>query len=186
MQRGAEEKQKTYAALVWCSRAHNTPAELAAAVDSSEAQLIAQGTPVRVMHRRALMTRERHVLRRRGQWISPHFFVLHLSTTAGAYVKEFIHGDLGRTTPSLADLIGSRVGEPSQGITCDIATLDVVDVAFKAESVGAADAAAAAAWGDDIPEVTEEAEEMVRAVHSGGCLMHHPILGMVVRPAAPQ
>ena len=31
---------------------------------------------------------------------------IHLKTSAGTYVKEFIHGDNGRTEPSLASLLG--------------------------------------------------------------------------------
>ncbi len=179
MQKGAEEKQKTYAALVWCNQAH-MPEQLAAAVDCSEPQLIVQSTPVRVMHRRALMQRERHVLRRRAQYVSPHFFVLHLTTTAGAYVKEFVHGDLGRSSPSLADLIAERSGLPSKQVRCDIATLDVVDVAF---AQGSVDDAATVAWGEDIPEVTQEAA-MLEAASRTGQLLHHPILGMIQQQSA--
>lgn len=41
---------------------------------------------------------------------------LHLTTQAGTYIKEFVHGDLGRTTPSLGSLLGLEV---------DIIALDV-------------------------------------------------------------
>ena len=34
------------------------------------------------------------------------FFVATLVTQAGTYVKEFVHSDFGRTSPSLATLIG--------------------------------------------------------------------------------
>jgi tRNA pseudouridine synthase 10 len=40
-------------------------------------------------------------------------------TQAGTYVKEFVHGDLGRTKPSLSDIIGGDV---------DILALDVLDI----------------------------------------------------------
>ena len=33
-------------------------------------------------------------------------YLLHLRTAAGTYVKEFVHGDLGRTRPCLADIMG--------------------------------------------------------------------------------
>lgn len=42
-----------------------------------------------------------------------------LETQAGTYVKEFIHGDFGRTKPSLRDLLGLTTGE------VDIIELDV-------------------------------------------------------------
>lgn len=43
-------------------------------------------------------------------------FKLSLSTQAGTYIKEFVHGDFGRTKPSLGELVG---------IDCDILELDV-------------------------------------------------------------
>lgn len=45
-----------------------------------------------------------------------------METQAGTYVKEFVHGDFGRTKPSLADLLGVECGE------VDILELDVEDV----------------------------------------------------------
>jgi tRNA U54 and U55 pseudouridine synthase Pus10 len=36
------------------------------------------------------------------QRINARFFLLDLETEAGTYVKEFVHGDMGRTQPSLA------------------------------------------------------------------------------------
>jgi tRNA pseudouridine synthase 10 len=46
-------------------------------------------------------------------------FELDVVTQAGTYVKEFVHGDLGRTKPSLSDIIGGDV---------DILALDVLDI----------------------------------------------------------
>ncbi|KAJ3111267.1 putative tRNA pseudouridine synthase Pus10 [Phlyctochytrium bullatum] len=43
-----------------------------------------------------------------------------LTTSAGTYVKEFVHGDGGRTVPSLKEMLGVDVAE--------VLTLDVVDV----------------------------------------------------------
>uniref|UniRef100_A0A914S5R7 tRNA pseudouridine(55) synthase n=1 Tax=Parascaris equorum TaxID=6256 RepID=A0A914S5R7_PAREQ len=45
-----------------------------------------------------------------------------LETQAGTYVKEFVHGDFGRTRPSLADLLEVEHGE------VDILDLDVDNV----------------------------------------------------------
>ncbi len=42
--------------------------------------------------------------------------MLHLSTQAGTYVKEFVHGDFQRTRPSLRELLQREV---------DIVALDV-------------------------------------------------------------
>jgi tRNA pseudouridine synthase 10 len=38
---------------------------------------------------------------------------------AGTYIKEFVHGDLGRTTPSMGSILGCRA---------EIIQLDVTDV----------------------------------------------------------
>jgi tRNA pseudouridine synthase 10 len=50
---------------------------------------------------------------------APHCCVVHLVTQAGTYIKEFVHGDFGRTEPSLCTLLGCEV---------DILQLDVRDV----------------------------------------------------------
>lgn len=42
--------------------------------------------------------------------------VLDLVTQAGTYVKEFIHGEFGRTVPSISSIIGQEI---------DIVALDV-------------------------------------------------------------
>lgn len=49
----------------------------------------------------------------------PHYFNLRLRTQAGTYVKEFVHGDLGRTRPSVGSLLGCRT---------EILQLDVLEV----------------------------------------------------------
>ncbi|RZB39735.1 tRNA pseudouridine synthase Pus10 [Asbolus verrucosus] len=46
-------------------------------------------------------------------------FELDMVTQAGTYIKEFVHGDFGRTKPSLSEIIGGHV---------DIVALDVLDI----------------------------------------------------------
>ena len=70
---------------------------------------IHQSTPLRVLHRRSSDIRIRHVLSLSACRISDHWFRLRLSTEAGTYIKEFVHGDCGRTYPSIGSLIGGRV-----------------------------------------------------------------------------
>jgi tRNA pseudouridine synthase 10 len=48
-----------------------------------------------------------------------HFARLIMDTEAGTYIKEFVHGDLGRTSPSFASLTGAAA---------DILDLDVLEV----------------------------------------------------------
>jgi tRNA pseudouridine synthase 10 len=50
----------------------------------------------------------------------PQWFVLDLVAQAGTYIKEFCHGDFGRTVPSVGDLLG--------GIEVQIEELDVTHI----------------------------------------------------------
>ncbi|KAK3907874.1 tRNA pseudouridine synthase Pus10 [Frankliniella fusca] len=84
--------------------------------------VLQQKTPIRVLHRRSLATRERTIFRLevcKAETNEPKAFVLKMATQAGTYIKEFVHGDFGRTTPSLRDLLGTDV---------DILALDVMDI----------------------------------------------------------
>jgi tRNA pseudouridine synthase 10 len=127
MHLGAEEKQKMYACKVWVKKVM-TETEIAAALNPHTDLIIQQKTPVRVLHRRSLLTRPRVVHELRCEQVETDeekdggstLFTLHLRTSAGTYVKEFVHGDLGRTNPSLGNLLG--------GVECDILELDVTDV----------------------------------------------------------
>lgn len=49
-------------------------------------------------------------------------FKLDIKTQAGTYIKEFVHGDFGRTQPSLGQLLG--------GVQVDILALDVQVVCY--------------------------------------------------------
>ncbi|KAG2260751.1 hypothetical protein Bca52824_080045 [Brassica carinata] len=82
---------------------------------------IFQKTPVRVLHRRSPLERERTIHWMKVEKIkgSSHYFPLHLCTQAGTYIKEFVHGDLGRTSPSMGSILGCRA---------EILQLDVTDV----------------------------------------------------------
>lgn len=66
------------------------------------------------------MTRPRKIFELQAHPIAPGYFYLDLVTQAGTYIKEFVHGDLGRTSPSLGDFLG--------GTECDILLLDVMRV----------------------------------------------------------
>nr|POE58056.1 putative trna pseudouridine synthase pus10 [Quercus suber] len=105
MREGEAEKQ--YAALVWILR----PLEDVDldSISSLKDMQILQGTPIRVLHRRSPLQREKIIhwlesyqyVRMKIERISgsSQYFLLHLCTQAGTYIKEFVHGDLGRTHP---------------------------------------------------------------------------------------
>ncbi|GAA0166981.1 hypothetical protein LIER_22016 [Lithospermum erythrorhizon] len=119
MREGEAEKQKQYAALVWISRPINDN-DLHAIVSLKDMKIM-QKTPVRVLHRRSPLGREKIIHWMRVEKIagSTQYFLLHLCTQAGTYIKEFVHGDLGRTHPSIGSILGCRA---------EILQLDVTDV----------------------------------------------------------
>ncbi|VVC24334.1 Pseudouridine synthase, catalytic domain [Cinara cedri] len=87
---------------------------------------IAQYTPVRVLHRRANIIRPRtiHSMKAEATEVGVKnkcsFFNVIISTQAGTYVKEFVHGDFGRTHPCLRTILDND--------TVDILALDVLDI----------------------------------------------------------
>ena len=112
------EKIKIYSAFVW-SKAENKD-ELYKKINNVENLKINQITPLRVLHKRVLKSREKIIYKLNIQEIiNPHFFILEVKSSAGTYIKEFINGDLGRTSPSLCDILGDE---------CDIIQLDVQDI----------------------------------------------------------
>ncbi|XP_060199899.1 uncharacterized protein LOC132628171 isoform X2 [Lycium barbarum] len=119
MREGESEKQKQYAALVWISRPVSN--EDLETISSLKELKVAQNTPIRVLHRRSPLERERIIHWMKVERISgsSQYLLLHLCTQAGTYIKEFVHGDLGRTQPSIGSILGCRT---------EILQLDVTDV----------------------------------------------------------
>jgi tRNA pseudouridine synthase 10 len=83
------------------------------------AQPIAQRTPERVVHRRADTTRHRRLLAADVVRVEGGVVEIRVTAEAGTYVKEWVHGDGGRTVPSLAERLG---------VVCEVLELDVLDV----------------------------------------------------------
>ncbi|KZV16538.1 tRNA pseudouridine synthase A, mitochondrial, partial [Dorcoceras hygrometricum] len=104
MREGEAEKQKQYAALVWISRPLTCNDDLT--LSSHKDMAIQQRTPIRVLHRRSPLEREKVIHWMKIERIAAHsqYFLLHLCTQAGTYIKEFVHGDLGRTYPRVLHL----------------------------------------------------------------------------------
>lgn len=132
-------KRKHYRCVVWCSAAL-TRAEIERRLhipseeekgkgnqkeggggdDDEKGLILHQRTPLRVLHRRTQAVRKRSIYDMKViSMVSPHFFVLELTAQAGTYIKEFVHGDCGRTVPSLSSIFECDA---------DILQLDVVKV----------------------------------------------------------
>ena len=127
---GADRTRKEYAARGWSEAPFASQGALVGSLraggglggapgSGAPPLPLAQRTPIRVLHRRSLLTRAKALLGGRALRLGEHFFLLHLTTSAGTYVKEFVHGDFGRTRPSLSEVLGG-------GGHCDILALDVV------------------------------------------------------------
>lgn len=100
-----------------------------------------QKTPLRVAHRRSLAVRPREIYSCQLSEFSlleekddedknscTIFFQAKIISQAGTYIKEFVHGDLGQTTPSLRTILAEKLG--MSGLYCDIVALDVLKIDF--------------------------------------------------------
>ena len=134
MQRVAEEKDKRYGCVVWSSEPlsqehldylvwycqqgpHQESSGRAGGGEGSDTNsrlCIVQPTPLRVLHRRPLLHRTRYISEVRCILLDPHHFHLSLRTTAGTYVKEWVHGDLGRCTPSVKGILKEAFAKATQ------------------------------------------------------------------------
>jgi tRNA U54 and U55 pseudouridine synthase Pus10 len=110
LQADTETKVKHYGCHCWSERALPDGNDITSKLfpNLQLPLVIQQKTPLRVVHRRANLLRERQILQLVAKRVDDHHFRLELSTQAGTYVKEFVHGDLLRTQPSIASLIGCK------------------------------------------------------------------------------
>jgi len=69
---------------------------------------VQQQTPLRVLHRRADLTREKYIYKVKVKKVALNKAELEVRCQGGLYVKELVSGDEGRTTPSVSDLLGNR------------------------------------------------------------------------------
>lgn len=141
LKEGENEKTKVYRALCTLKNASKKSINLEK-LNSLKNVDIVQKTPLRVLHRRPLVPRVRQIHAMRTRWLRQeelnklrehikktsgnedishieNLFVLDVKTQAGTYVKEFVHGDFGRTKPSLGDILEAEF---------DIVALDVTAI----------------------------------------------------------
>lgn len=117
MKEGEEGKTKTYSALIWTNQVIQKK-DIGFLNDLKDLK-IDQKTPLRVLHRRPLAVRTRAIHSMETRYLDEHHFRLYLKTQAGTYIKEFVHGDFGRTKPNIGSLMN---------VTADILELDVESV----------------------------------------------------------
>ncbi len=96
---------KLYRALVYSERPL-TLDELGKIAELA-GKTITQFTPRRIKRIHPRKRRTRMVYELAWRLISAHVFELYVRCQGGLYVKEFIHGDGGRTVPSVAEILNS-------------------------------------------------------------------------------
>ncbi|MBS3782100.1 MAG: tRNA pseudouridine(54/55) synthase Pus10 [Candidatus Thermoplasmatota archaeon] len=84
-------------------------------------QEISQRTPRRVDHRRADKIRKRKIRDLKLISMESTSMTLDITCDAGTYVKEFVHGDEGRTQPNLAEMFETK---------CEVDKLDVMKIHY--------------------------------------------------------
>lgn len=116
---GEENKRKFYRAL--CVLEKPVTLEVLKALNIDEPFVIDQWTPLRVLHRRPLLSRPRtvHSVKASACRTNERAIVIDVVTQAGTYIKELVHGDFGRTTPSFKGIVGQAI---------DIHALDVMAI----------------------------------------------------------
>ncbi|KAF7683659.1 putative tRNA pseudouridine synthase Pus10 [Astathelohania contejeani] len=110
---GENTSYKTYRALIYM--------EIIKQIPLMEIK-IKQKTPIRVLHRRSNLMRIKEIQILKYKIIKDRFVCLDIRASAGAYIKEFVNGDFGRTRPSLTSILGCY---------CDLLELDVLKVEIK-------------------------------------------------------
>jgi len=80
---------------------------------------ISQLTPIRVLGRRADLKRKRRVFSIKLHGAKDGKLTLDIFAEAGTYIKELIHSDEGRTSPSISSILGKK---------CGCAQLDVLKI----------------------------------------------------------
>ncbi len=80
---------------------------------------IRQRTPKRVMHRRSDRIRIREVYDAKIISHKDDFYEIEILAESGTYIKELMHGDGGRTKPSLSEKLGKEV---------NVEYLDVIEI----------------------------------------------------------
>ncbi|CAK74082.1 unnamed protein product (macronuclear) [Paramecium tetraurelia] len=108
-------KVKAYCCVVECKNAVN--ADLLEQANQIKDLVIKQKTPIRVLHRRTQMVRDKIIHSLLIKKINEKWLLVYVLSSAGTYIKEFIHSDLDRTVPNLCSLLQNE---------CDIYQLDVI------------------------------------------------------------
>jgi tRNA pseudouridine synthase 10 len=96
-----------------------TEEEAIESIEALSGVTLEQETPKRVSHRRAAKTRKRRVTTISNVLVEGQEIQFSLRCEAGTYVKELVHSDEGRTSPSVSSVIDRE---------CEVLWLDVDEI----------------------------------------------------------
>jgi tRNA pseudouridine synthase 10 len=103
----SESAQKEYRVLVEFER-DVTEKELQVLEKKLTSALINQRTPLRVVHRRADLVREKYIYKVKVKKVAPKQAEMIVRCQGGLYVKELVSSDQGRTAPSVSGLLDTE------------------------------------------------------------------------------
>ena len=118
----SESAQKEYRALIEFEK-EISEADMQLLEEKLNGVLLQQQTPLRVMHRRADLTRERYIYKLKVKKVSPKQAEMQVRTQGGLYVKELVSGDEGRTLPSVSGLLKN----PAKTLKLDVLNVIMED-----------------------------------------------------------
>ena len=103
----AESSQKEYRVLIEFEK-EITDKDLHLLEEKLTNVIVKQRTPLRVLHRRADLTREKYIYQVKVKKLSPKTAEMEIRCQGGLYVKELVTGDEGRTTPSISEFFNNK------------------------------------------------------------------------------
>ena len=121
-----ESSQKEYRVLIDFERAISEE-DLSLLEEKLSGLLIKQQTPLRVLHRRADLIREKYIYEVKVKKVSPKRAEMEIRCQGGLYVKELVSGDGGRTSPNVSELLENRA-KPLK--------LDVLNIIMEDKNIG--------------------------------------------------
>lgn len=102
----AESAQKEYRVLVEFER-DVSKEQLKVLEEKLSSSVVKQQTPLRVLHRRADLIREKYIYWVKVKKVARRQAELKVRCQGGLYVKELVSGDEGRTKPSVSELFNT-------------------------------------------------------------------------------
>jgi tRNA pseudouridine synthase 10 len=107
----SERKNKIYRVFVRVNDFERAREKLGEIEKVFKEIVIKQRTPTRVLHRRSDKLRERKIFYVKLVEVNEEKseIVLDIKAEAGAYIKEFVTGDNGRTKPSIQEYLGTKL-----------------------------------------------------------------------------